>query len=108
AMGDPHPPLRPPHGLGAEPVASQAVVLVHAPPRAVGSSNSRRVLATVLERGEGLIQLARNILVADDSDDAAHDGDLRRPNGRGWGWKAVAAAPRTPAAPGQRERAATR
>src|SRR5690606_3503478 len=108
AMGDAHPPLQHAHGLGVEHVAYQAVVLVHAQARAVGSSDTRRVLAAVLEDGEGVIQLARDVLVADDSDDAAHGEDLRRSTDRGWDGKKTGTARRTAAVPRPRERAVTR
>ena len=77
AVGDAHAPFQHAHRLGVEHVPHQSVVLVHAQARAVGGGDAGGVLSAVLEDGQPVIKLAGNVLVADDSDDAAH-GDLLR------------------------------
>ncbi len=60
------------HPLGIEHIAHQAIGLLHAQAGAVGGGDAGRVLATMLEDGQAVIQLPGDVLVADDSDDATH------------------------------------
>src|SRR5690606_31596372 len=58
----------------------QPVALVHhQPPAIVGGGDTGRVLAAMLQHCEGVIELGRDVVVADDTDDAAHGQDP------GWG-----------------------
>src|SRR5690606_21090426 len=74
AMGDADAAFEQRHRLRVEHVAHQAVALVHAQLAAVGRRYPGGVLAAVLEDGQAVVQLRGDLILADDSDDAAHDG----------------------------------
>ncbi|KAG0758232.1 hypothetical protein G6F22_019714 [Rhizopus arrhizus] len=93
-MGDADTAFQGRHGARIEYIADQAGGLLHAQAAAAGGGDTRRVLATVLEDGQAVIQLPGDVLVADDSDDATHGA--RSPLGL-WG-PAGAPAPRPRAA----------
>src|SRR3546814_10784742 len=95
-MGDAHAPLQSLHRLRVEHVAHQAVALVHAQVGAVGGGDAGGVLATVLEHGEAVVELGRDVMRRRDAKDAAHVIDLRNPRAA---LPSPAAARATPARP---------
>jgi hypothetical protein len=71
-MADAHGALQPQHVAGVEDIAYQAVILAQIKPAFVTGDNTRRILSTMLQNGETVIQILVYVFRSDNTDYAAH------------------------------------
>src|SRR5690606_19896330 len=92
AVADADPPPQHLHAALVEDVAHQAIALVHGQGGAGGGGDARRVLATMLQDGQAVVQRGRDLRGSNDADDAAHGWYVpvvgRGDGGRGRRWPA--------------------